>query len=52
LAIAAAARTPGRRARVAGEFRSAAGDIVKKALTIAGDMCIYNNQQHVIEILE
>jgi len=27
-------------------------DIVKKALTIAGDMCIYTNQQHVIEILE
>jgi ATP-dependent HslUV protease subunit HslV len=26
--------------------------IVKKALTIAGDMCIYTNQQHVIEILE
>ena len=27
-------------------------DIVKKALTIAGDMCIYTNQQHTIEILE
>lgn len=27
-------------------------EIVKKALTIAGDMCIYTNQQHVIEILE
>jgi ATP-dependent HslUV protease subunit HslV len=27
-------------------------DIVKKALTIAGDMCIYTNQQHVIEVLE
>jgi ATP-dependent HslUV protease subunit HslV len=27
-------------------------DIVKKALTIAGDLCIYTNQQHVIEILE
>jgi len=27
-------------------------DIVKKALTIAGDICIYTNQQHVIEILE
>jgi ATP-dependent HslUV protease subunit HslV len=26
--------------------------IVKKALTIAGDLCIYTNQQHVIEILE
>ncbi len=26
--------------------------IVKQALTIAGDMCIYTNQQHVIEILE
>src|SRR5689334_7777578 len=28
------------------------GDIVKKALSIAGDLCIYTNQQHVIEILE
>ena len=27
-------------------------EIVKKALTIAGDMCIYTNQQHVIDILE
>jgi ATP-dependent HslUV protease subunit HslV len=27
-------------------------EIVKKALTIAGDMCIYTNQQHMIEILE
>jgi ATP-dependent HslUV protease subunit HslV len=26
--------------------------IVKQALTIAGDMCIYTNQQHVIEVLE
>src|SRR6476646_1415398 len=26
--------------------------IVKKALTIAGDLCIYTNQQHVIEVLE
>ncbi len=27
-------------------------DIVKKALTIAGEICIYTNQNHVIEILE
>ncbi len=27
-------------------------EIVKNALTIAGDLCIYTNQQHVIEILE
>ena len=27
-------------------------DIVKKALVIAGDICIYTNQNHVIEILE
>ena len=27
-------------------------EIVKHALTIAGDLCIYTNQQHVIEILE
>jgi ATP-dependent HslUV protease subunit HslV len=27
-------------------------DIVKKALTIAGDLCIYTNQQHLIETLE
>jgi ATP-dependent HslUV protease subunit HslV len=26
--------------------------IVKKALTIAGDLCIYTNQQHAIEVLE
>jgi ATP-dependent HslUV protease subunit HslV len=28
-----------------------ATEIVKKALTIAGDLCIYTNQQHVIETL-
>jgi ATP-dependent HslUV protease subunit HslV len=27
-------------------------DIVKKSLTIAGDICIYTNQNHVIEVLE
>ncbi|MBI2313417.1 MAG: ATP-dependent protease subunit HslV [Betaproteobacteria bacterium] len=27
-------------------------DIVKRALSIAGDLCIYTNQQHVIEVLE
>ena len=27
-------------------------DIVKKALTIAGEMCIYTNQNHTIEVLE
>jgi ATP-dependent HslUV protease subunit HslV len=27
-------------------------EIVKKALGIAGDLCIYTNQQHVIETLE
>jgi ATP-dependent HslUV protease subunit HslV len=27
-------------------------EIVKKALTIAGDLCIYTNQSHTIEILE
>ena len=27
-------------------------DIVKKALTIAGDLCIYTNQSHTIETLE
>jgi ATP-dependent HslUV protease subunit HslV len=27
-------------------------DIVKKSLAIAGDLCIYTNQQHVIEVLE
>jgi ATP-dependent HslUV protease subunit HslV len=26
--------------------------IVKQALTIAGDLCIYTNQNHVIEVLE
>ena len=29
-----------------------AQDIVKKALTIAGDLCIYTNQNHVIEVLD
>ena len=28
-----------------------AADIVKQALTIAGDLCIYTNQNHVIEVL-
>ncbi|MDH5207702.1 MAG: ATP-dependent protease subunit HslV [Burkholderiaceae bacterium] len=30
----------------------AAADIVKKALTIAGDLCIYTNQSHTIESLD
>ena len=30
----------------------APADIIKKALTIAGDICIYTNQNHTIEILE
>ena len=30
----------------------APSEIVKKSLTIAGDLCIYTNQQHVIETLE
>ena len=29
-----------------------AKDIVKEALMIAGDICIYTNQQHTIEVLE
>ena len=29
-----------------------APEVVKRALTIAGDLCIYTNQQHTIEILE
>ena len=29
-----------------------AAEIVKSALTIAGDLCIYTNQEHVIEVLE
>ena len=27
-------------------------DVVKKALTIAGDLCIYTNQTHTIEVLD
>jgi ATP-dependent HslUV protease subunit HslV len=27
-------------------------EIVKKALSIAGDLCIYTNQQHTIETIE
>ncbi|MDD5240984.1 MAG: ATP-dependent protease subunit HslV [Sulfuricella sp.] len=30
----------------------APAEIVKKALTIAGDLCIYTNQNHIIETLE
>jgi ATP-dependent HslUV protease subunit HslV len=30
----------------------APADIVKKSLEIAGDLCIYTNQQHLIEVLE
>jgi ATP-dependent HslUV protease, peptidase subunit HslV len=26
-------------------------EIVKASLSIAGDLCIYTNQQHVIEVL-
>ena len=29
----------------------AAGDIVEKSLTIAGDICVYTNQQQTIEEL-
>lgn len=29
-----------------------AAEIVKKSLTIAGDICIYTNQNHTIEVLE
>ncbi len=29
-----------------------AQDIVKQSLTIAGDLCIYTNQNHTIEVLE
>ena len=30
----------------------APADVVKQSLTIAGDICIYTNQHHVIEVLE
>jgi ATP-dependent HslUV protease subunit HslV len=30
----------------------APAEIVRKSLTIAGDLCIYTNQNHVIEVLE
>jgi ATP-dependent HslUV protease subunit HslV len=30
----------------------APAEIIKKSLTIAGDLCIYTNQNHVIEVLE
>jgi ATP-dependent HslUV protease subunit HslV len=30
----------------------APADIVKQSLTIAGDLCIYTNQQHTIEVLD
>jgi ATP-dependent HslUV protease subunit HslV len=34
-----------------GNSELAPADIVKKSLAIAGDLCIYTNQQHVIETL-
>jgi ATP-dependent HslUV protease subunit HslV len=34
-----------------GHTELSAADIVKQALTIAGDICIYTNQNHVIEAL-
>jgi ATP-dependent HslUV protease subunit HslV len=30
----------------------AAADIVKRALEIAGELCIYTNQNHTIEVLD
>ncbi len=30
----------------------APGDVVKKALSIAGDLCIYTNQTHTIEVID
>ena len=30
----------------------APADVVKKALTIAGELCIYTNQSHTIETLD
>jgi ATP-dependent HslUV protease subunit HslV len=27
-------------------------EVVKKSLAIAGDLCIYTNQNHLIEVLE
>src|SRR5690606_12449514 len=27
-------------------------DVVRKSLAIAGDLCIYTNQNHVVEVLE
>jgi ATP-dependent HslUV protease, peptidase subunit HslV len=30
----------------------APADVVKKALTIAGDLCIYTNQSHTIEVID
>ena len=30
----------------------APAEVVKKALTVAGDLCIYTNQQHVIETID
>ena len=42
-----------RRKRAAREHASCRPtEIVKKALTIAGDLCIYTNQHHMIEVLE
>ena len=34
------------------ETTLAPAEIIKKALTIAGDLCIYTNQNHLIETLD
>ena len=41
-----------RRGRCSTTPSLAPSEIVKRALTIAGDLCIYTNQNHVIEVLE
>ncbi len=33
-------------------MRLGAAEIVKRSLEIAGELCIYTNQHHTIEVLE
>ena len=50
--LAAARTRRRRRARCSSNTELDAAEIVKQALTIAGDLCIYTNQNHVIEVLQ
>jgi ATP-dependent HslUV protease subunit HslV len=46
-------RRPNRPARALLDHTAlSASEIVKQSLVIAGDLCVYTNQNHVIEVLD